>query len=88
MGSQESADAEAEALVERAGGQVRDTLRGLPSAPRTAFVLAYFGGHTVDQMSRRLGQTPTTTRRHLLTGLTQLRNAGPPVAATGGLRLR
>lgn len=77
VGSHECADAEAEALVERAGGGVRDTLRGLPAAPRTAIVLAYFGGHTVHEVGRWLGGSQQATGQHLRTGLTQLRNAPP-----------
>lgn len=76
MGSHQNAEAEAEALVARAGGEVRDTLSGLPAAPRTAIVLAYFGGHTVHEVCRRLG-SQEATGQHLRAGLTQLRNGRP-----------
>ena len=67
-----TANRQAEALIDRAGGRATGVLRALRAGPRRVIALTYFGGSTAQQSSARLGLAEATTHRHLRTGLVAL----------------
>ncbi|HEY2637714.1 MAG TPA: sigma-70 family RNA polymerase sigma factor, partial [Solirubrobacteraceae bacterium] len=54
--------------------EVKEALGALPPAQREAIVLAYWGGLTADEISRRIGVPLGTAKSRLRLGLGRLRS--------------
>ena len=67
---------------EESRAAVREALHELPPSQREAIVMAYWGGMTADEISRRIGVPLGTAKSRIRLGLTKLRtDFGPQLAA-------
>ena len=70
---QQAADPGTGPLLSREAQRLRDCIDGLDEKPRQSLLLAYYGGFTADEISRRLGTPLGTVKSWIRRGLIQLK---------------